>query len=303
MVKSTLTLIAIVFFSQVQGQNWLSFSTPKFPEEIMKASQVEIVNLYEIPADLDQNDSEAGHLVRVVKYPTMSYSFDREGRMEEEIIYKEDSESISSRTEFQYGPAGVLRKDIYTYTYNEVNGTTDTILAQHRIHRYTYDDSGNLVFYKISETDGERELQTDSVHLKYNSDDEIQSIDFRHIQRNIAAITEYTHHSTTRSTGVKKGGGKTDVERDSKGRFIHVVDYLVDSDEPNMDLSFMYKKDRLDSTYAVYKPVQKVKSEPNIISSGYYYDREGKLVMVRTYSKDEMLREQLFEYFPYEIPE
>lgn len=303
MFKVILTFTTIVFFSHLHGQNWLNFSVPKFPAELMKKNRIEVVNLYEIPAARNQADPEAGHVVRVVKYPTMSYSFDRDGRVAEEIVYKDNSKAVSSRTDIQHGKEGVIRKDVYTYTYNEVNGRTDTILAQHRIHRYLYNTKGKLELYLISEYDGENELKTDSVRLDYGVDGEIQKVDFQHIQRRIAAITEYTHQSPTLTTGLKKGGGRTDVERDEKGRFIHITDYLDDSSVPNMDLQFMYRKDRLDSTYAVYQPPSRKSVEQNIVSSGYYYDREGKLVMVRTYGKEEMLREQLFEYFPYQTAE
>lgn len=294
-----LFLAFILCFCHLQGQNWLTFSVPQFSEDVIKASNIEVVYIYEIPADRNNEDSESGHVVRVVKFPTMSYGFDRQGRIAEEIVYKENSEVISSKAVYVHGVQGVSQKDVYTYTYNDVNGEIDTILAQHRIHRYEYNPEGKLVTYLIAETDEENELPTDNVGFVYNGDGQIQNVDFQHIQRRMRSLTEYTHQSSTECIGVKKGGGKTEVKRDDEGRFVQVKDYLTESPNPNTDIQYMYKKGRLDSTYAEYIPAIKGKVEPNIVSSGYYYDRDGKLVMVRTYGKEGMLREQLFEYFTY----
>ena len=262
-----------------------------------------MVNLYEIPAARKAGGDEAGRVVRVVKFPVMSYTFDREGRVIEEIVYKDNSDAVSTRTEIQYCEHGPNRKDIFTYTYSDDAVVKDTILAQHRIHRYAYDPEGKMTEYLISETDGKKELKTDSVDLDYYSDGEIQSIDFHHLQRNIVASTEYTHFSINKAVGKKNGGGRTEVERDDKGRFLRVVDYFTDTPDPNMDLAYMYKNDRLDSTYAEYRTPGNESGQINQITNGYYYDRQGKLVMIRTYRSSEMIQEQLFEYFEFEDSE
>lgn len=286
--------VLLGFCGTSYGQNWLNYNTPHFSPQILKQADVGFVNIYEIASQPVGDDASNSRVVRVVKYPTQSFSFDEDGKMIEKLVYKKDSDVIASKSVMSYQEDHMSEKHTWDYMYNSrANETVDTLLAMHRIQSYAYDED-QLVGVTAAEKDQEKQTVIEKTILSYGSDKEIQSIENQYLALGSNYTTLYEYQSNGLCLALRNDGLRTELSIDAKGRFSRIKQMLSDDSEQVSETENFYKDAQLDSTHAIY-------GNGDIeIGSGYYYDIEGKLVMIRIHHSEQGLIEKLFEYFPRE---
>lgn len=303
-MRITTTAFFIMLSIPLWGQNWVTLKPELYPAAKMAAEGVEMVNVYEVVKGKVDEGKEHGHVVRVVRSPVRSYSFDRKGNRTEHIEYNEETGQVRMRAEMRYGENGIAFKEskVYVTRADAKVNVNDSLnhgmkLAIHREIKFDYDEHGHLAKRVLSEIGGGKSMVVDSTTFEFKPDGRLSNSITHRAGSDVrdASIFSYGENGEVSISG--RNGGETIVQLDEQGRFSSIREFPYRNVRSGSEEFFFYRGSQLDSTTATYKSPTAHTGEGLSISRSYFYDKSGKLVMIREHLADGSVMEILHEYF------
>lgn len=273
-----------------------------FEPELMRAQHVYQVNLFQTVRPTASTDPGNGRVMRVVGFPSRSYFFNSNGEVIREQQFNRENGFLQTEICWQKGTAQMLngeqktlalRQDIRTYTYRSED-PTDSLLALHQFIEYGYDRNGRLDWERTFEKNGWRITKVDSTSYIYqrSSDRKLAHKTIRFFEGGQTEMVSHEHVSPLSIQWTSDLGRQTLFTYFPSGELQKVK---VSEAEFEHGWEHFYKKNRLDSTnfYTTFKNPEK---EPVDYGSRFFYDKTGKMVMVRMYMDPKKIEEELLEY-------
>ena len=303
-MRATTTVIFLLLSIPLWGQNWITLSPDLYPAGKMAEEGVEMVNIYEVVQENAGEEKEKGHLVRVVRSPVRSYTFDRKGNITEHIEYNEETGQVRMRVESVYGEHGIAAKESRVYVTRESARVSvkDSLnrgmkLAMHRRFFYHYGENGHLSSRAIKEIGNGRVIPADSATFEFSTEGKLLRQDKRLLAHSSQETSIFKHGEDGKVEISRSNGNHALVSLDEQGRFSSIVEYTDFDSHPQSEAFYYYQGVELDSSWTSYRAPEQSPDRTIGMGSRYFYDKSGKLVMIRQHLPGGRILETLHEYF------
>ena len=303
-MRAFTTSIFLLLSIPLWGQNWISLSPELYPADQMAAEGVEMVNIYEVVQEKAAEGKDKGHVVRVVRSPVRSFGFDRAGNKTEHIEYNEETGQVRMRVEMAYGELGISAKESWVYVTREDARVSvkDSLnqgmkLAMRRRFAYRYGENGYLESRVVRELGNGRAVTTDSTAFEFAPDGKLLRQDKQLFAHGRNETSVFSHGEDGKVRIDRGNGDHSLISLDEQGRFSSILQYDARESEPKSETHYIYRGAELDSSRTSYRAPGQPADKALIMGSRYFYDKSGKLVLIRQHLPGGRVVETLHEYF------